>query len=176
MVGYKSTKKKDRFVNSTFSGYHLDSKISAGNFGVVYTATHQVHGQVAVKIEVPDVGRLSNTKRSNLLLHKEYDFYQNHLGGLSCVPKLVSYFTSSDKNFLVMELFDIDLRHSFEDTFKHSFTTGCITRLFYEMTCIMELIHSRNIVYRDVKPDNFLLKFSHNFTRLVITDFGLSSL
>ena len=49
--------------------------------------------------------------------------------------------------------------------------------LFLQLTNSLDLIHSKNIVHKDIKPDNILINvdFKNDIVKSAITDFGLSS-
>ena len=38
----------------------------------------------------------------------------------------------------------------------------------------IELVHEKNILHRDIKPDNFLMGVAKNAHTMYIVDFGLS--
>ena len=44
----------------------------------------------------------------------------------------------------------------------------------YQMVERIEFLHEKQIIHRDIKPDNFLLGINANAHLLFIVDFGLS--
>merc|ERR1719491_114913 len=51
-------------------------------------------------------------------------------------------------------------------------------RIFEQMVAAVEFVHSRKVVHRDIKPDNYLASNSDICdpeNRVVLTDFGLST-
>jgi len=56
----------------------------------------------------------------------------------------------------------------------HSFTLTNIRKIVEEMALILKTIHNENIIHRDIKPDNILVRTKEPLD-LIITDFGISS-
>lgn len=66
---------------------------------------------------------------------------------------------------------------SLEDIFevrKSPFTLKTVLMLVDQMLSCIEFVHKRNLVHRDIKPDNFMMGTGTNANQVYIIDFGLS--
>ena len=95
-----------------------------------------------------------------------------HLKG-DGIPIVKSYGYNNNYNILVMEL----LGNSLEDLFqkqkrKFSLKTTCL--LGKQMIDRIEWVHSKLIIHRDIKPDNFVIGRNEKQHIVYVIDFGLS--
>ena len=145
--------------------FTLRRKIGSGSFGDIFSGTdlHE-HREVAVKLEP------ARTKSPQLEL--EYKIYQI-LEGSVCVPRVYWYGTESKYNILVMDRLGLSLEDIFVQH-HNKFSLKTVLMLVDDMLRCIEFVHKRNLVHRDIKPDNFMMGSSGTPTQLYIIDFGLS--
>jgi len=147
--------------------YKLYYRIGKGSFGELYLAVDtRTQKEVAIKVETTNV-----TPQS---LPYEYKVYKRLKGGEG-IPKI--HFFGIDRgrqiSILAMEL----LGPSLEDLFKfcgQKLSTKTTLMLADQMLSKVEWIHERNLVHRDIKPDNFMMGIGKNCNRVYIADFGLA--
>ena len=89
------------------------------------------------------------------------------------LPEIKAYQSLSDLNVLVMELLGQSLENLFQAQNKSfSIKTACM--LGIQMIDRIEYIHSRKIIHRDIKPDNFVIGRGLKSHIVYVLDFGLS--
>lgn len=151
--------------------FRIGQKIGCGAFSDVHLASNVRTGEeVAVKLESARV------KPQTLVC--EAMFYQLLDGSPGDgLPTMRWYGVVGDLNVMVMDL----LGPSLEDLLtmrqargKKGLSLRATVQVAMQVLDRLEFIHARNLVHRDVKPENFLLGL-HNFVgRVHIIDFGLT--
>ena len=89
------------------------------------------------------------------------------------VPKFFWYGSAGESQALVMELLGSSLESIMKE-YKKQFGLPTIMTLGYQMLNLIEYIHSKSLLHRDVKPDNFVLGVKEKKDLLYIIDFGLA--
>lgn len=156
-------KEDDPFFNNLiFSKYKPLKKLGEGSFGKVYKAEYNSQ-LYAIKFE--------NRNEGQNLLENEAAI-MSYLKGNQHIPKVRSYGYSGNYNILVMQLLDKSLEDIFNIRKKFSLKTASM--LLYQMITVLEYIHEKHIIHRDIKPDNFVLGYGELNPYLFLLDFGLA--
>ena len=146
-----------------FDRYTLKRRLGAGSFGCIYSAEYD--GQLfAIKLE-------DKNCEQNLLENEAYIMSYLHCPGL---PLVKSYGYSSKYNILVMELMGKSLEDIFENLIIKKMSSRCVCNIGYQMIEILEFIHNKHIIHRDIKPDNFVVGRNTKKKYIYLLDFGLS--
>ena len=160
----KKTSKLDPMIGRIFfNKYTLVKKLGEGSFGAIYAAK-SLHNWYAIKLE--------NKNRGQNLLENEA-YIMSYLHGKR-IPFIKSFGYSGDYNVLVMELMGKSLEEIFENLPIKKMTVNCVGKLGLQMIEILEYIHNKHIIHRDIKPDNFVMGKGEKSKYLYLLDFGLA--
>ncbi|PVH15970.1 uncharacterized protein CXQ87_003830 [Candidozyma duobushaemuli] len=128
--------------------YKVGSKIGEGSFGIIFEGINLLNNQqVAIKFEP--------RKCEAPQLRDEYRSYRI-LNDVPGVPKAYFFGQEGVHNILVIDL----LGPSLEDLFDwcgRRFSVKTVVQVAKQMIQRVQGIHEHNMIYRDVKPDNFLI-------------------
>lgn len=146
--------------------YVLRKRLGAGSFGEIYSGEHIIsHEHVAIKLEQKDARPAQ--------LHNESRTYKILSGGVG-IPSVKWFGLEGDYNVMVMDL----LGKSIEDLFvqrQRNFSLKTVLMIADQMISRIEYIHSKNLLHRDIKPDNFVFGAGEdNSNLLYVIDFGLA--
>jgi casein kinase 1 len=147
--------------------YRVGRKIGEGSFGVIFEGTNLLNNQqVAIKFEP----RKSDAPQ----LRDEYRTYKI-LVGCPGIPNVYYFGQEGLHNILVIDL----LGPSLEDLFDHcnrKFSIKTVVMVAKQMLSRVQTIHEKNLIYRDIKPDNFLIGRPNTKSANVIhvVDFGMA--
>ena len=143
--------------------YLIIKKLGEGSFGLIYSAKTQ-HNWYAVKLE-------SRNRGQNLLENEACIMY--YLRGKR-IPAIKSYANDLNFNILVMELMGKSLEEIFESLPKKKMSVNCVAKIGIQMIEILEYIHKKHIIHRDIKPDNFVMGRGDKSKYVYLLDFGLA--
>ena len=129
-----------------FNKYLIIKKLGEGSFGSIYSAKEN-NDWYAIKFE-------NKNKGQNLLENEAY--VMSYLNGFR-IPFVQSFGYSGNYNVLVMELMGKSLEDLFENSSSKRMSLRCVCNIGYQMIEILEYIHDKHIIHRDIKPDNFVM-------------------
>ena len=141
-----------------------NNKLGKGSFGYIVPGINKITGEeIAVKIE---------RKVDDPQLKYEYKIYKLLKDGPG-FPKIFGYFEENNHNILIMEKLGPSLEKLFNKN-KKKFSLLTVIMIVEQILYRLEFIHSKNIVHRDIKPDNFLIGLGNKNKIIYAIDYGLS--
>lgn len=145
--------------------FRLKVRLGAGSFGEVYEAEDIKTGElVAVKLE--------NIKAKYPQIERESKILQELKGGCG-IPTFFSISNNDCYHFLSMEL----LGKSLDDLFYicgMKFTLKTVLMIIDQSLSLIEFVHKKQYLYRDIKPNNFVIGRGKKSNQIFLVDFGLS--
>ena len=155
--------------DSTIVGLHykIGKKIGEGSFGVLFEGTNMINGlPVAIKFEP--------RKTEAPQLKDEYRTYKI-LTGTPGVPQAYYFGQEGLHNILVIDLLGPSLEDLF-DWCNRKFSVKTVVQVAVQMITLIEDLHAHDLIYRDIKPDNFLVgRPGHeDANKIHLIDFGMA--
>lgn len=150
-------------MNLINNKYKIIEKLGAGCFGEIYKGENiRTNEHVAIKVE-PITNNLK-------LLKNESVIYQ-YLVGLQGVPNVKWFGKDSMNYYMVLSLLGQSLQTLLNS--KGSFSLKLVLQIGLQIIFVVKSIHDKELVHRDIKPDNFLLgNNDNNKKQIYIIDFG----
>ena len=151
--------------------YHIIRPLGGGGFGRTFLAEDQdkLNELCVVKQLVPQLQGTSAQHKAIQLFEQEAKRLQQ-LGEHPQIPALYAYFKQDDYLYLVQQLIvGQSLRQQLD---QGAFNEQQIWELLADLLPILQFIHDRQVIHRDIKPDNIMRRQSDR--RLILIDFGVS--
>ena len=146
-----------------FKKYKPIKKIGSGSFGIIYSVIRLTDKNTfAMKTE-------KISEKTQFLESESYNLFRLQ-GGLG-IPKLISCGHIKNYNILIETLLDKSLYYIFITRNKESNLID-ICLIGIQLLERLKWIHSKDLVYIDIKPSNFLIGINDPNV-IYIVDFGL---
>lgn len=149
--------------------YRVGKKIGEGSFGVIYEGTNMLNNQtVAIKFE--------SKKSEAPQLKEEYRTYKI-LQGIPGIPGVYYFGNEAQHSVLCIDLLGKSLEDLF-DMCHRQFSIKTVAMLAKNMLTRIQAVHEKSLIYRDIKPDNFLIGHptSKDANTVFMVDFGMAKL
>lgn len=157
----------DLFYDGIYDGEILGSGIS----GIVRECTHKKTGH-KYAVKCLDLDKIGDEKgleslKSEILIMSELDH--------PSIVRLEEVYESPSEIYLVQQLcHGGELFDKLEEQDDYHYSEAECARLVKQMLCSVRYIHSKGIVHRDLKLENFLFSTKDKNSELKLIDFGLS--
>ena len=146
-------------MNLINNKYKIIEKLGAGCFGEIYKGENiRTDEKVAIKVEP-----ISN----NLKLLKNESVIYQYLVGTTGIPNVKWFGKDTTNYYMVLNLLGDSLQTLINN--KKIFSLKLVLQVGLQIIFTLKSIHEKDLVHRDIKPDNFLLG---NKKQIYIIDFG----
>ena len=149
------------------ANYELDQEIGRGGMGIVYKARdRRLKRAVAVKVLPPELAFRSEI-RTRFLREAETAAQLSH-------PNIVPIYSVDERDgivYFVMAFVDGE-NLAVRLNRQGSLYPDDARRIKLEVARALAYAHERNVVHRDIKPDNILIQ--KDDARVLVTDFGIA--
>ena len=154
----------DHLLNQIFfNKYKLVKKLGEGSFGMIFEA-ESPEGKCAFKFE-----KKRPNKRTLLKAESQVMMYLKGKG----IPKVEKYIEEENYSIMIMELLGKSLETLKNETAEKKFSLKTIGLLGQELIPIFQFMHEKNIIHRDIKPDNISVGYDDP-CQIYFLDFGLA--
>ncbi|MEG5070523.1 serine/threonine-protein kinase, partial [Microcoleus sp. B3-D2] len=150
--------------------YGANKIIGQGGFGRTFLAIDEYKPSkppCVIKQFYPQFQDPSSIQKATELFELEAVRLEQ-LGKHSQIPELLAYFSQDERQYLVQEFIDGEnLAQTLES--EGYFSETQIRNLLNNLLPVFEFIHSRQVIHRDIKLENIILRSNRE---LVLVDFG----
>jgi len=143
--------------------YKIIEKIGEGSFGQVY---HGIYIRTGEKVAIKRIEKTKGSFKHEIKLC-------NYLQGRAGIYNMRWYGSDIVYHYVVFDLLGKSLSEYLLQTSNHKFTPETVKCLGKQIFDIIEYIHGKGIVHRDIKLDNFMMGNKDQY-QVYLIDYGLS--
>ncbi|CAD8153308.1 unnamed protein product [Paramecium octaurelia] len=123
----------------------------------------QTKEYVAMKVEKEDINSMSLEREIQML---------DELKKLPGIPKIIWAGNEHNHNCLVMQLLGRDLSYHLKALKR--FSLKCVVNISLQIIQIIEGVHKKGIIHRDMKPENVMTGKDQESNQIFLADFGIA--
>jgi calcium-dependent protein kinase len=158
-------------IEEVYDGVHTGPVLGSGISGLVRLVTHKATGH-KYAVKCLDLGLVDSAEGLQQL--REEIFIMCQLDHPNIV-RLEEVYESHAEIYLVQELCTGgELFDRLDEQPDYHYTEGECAKLVKQMLCAVRYLHSKGIIHRDLKLENFLFSSTSPDSELKMIDFGLS--
>jgi len=149
------------------ANYELENEIGRGGMGIVYCARDKrLKREIAVKVLPPELSFRADI-RQRFLREAETAAQLNH-------PNIVPIYTVEEKDNLVYFVMSYIKGDNLGQRLQQHgpMPPVEVRRILREVADALAYAHHRNVIHRDIKPDNIII--DEETGRAMVTDFGIA--
>ena len=149
------------------ANYELESEVGRGGMGIVYCARdRRLKREIAIKVLPPELSFRSDI-RQRFLREAETAAQLNH-------PNIVPIYTVEEKDNLVYFVMAYIKGDNLGQRLQQHGPIAPVEvrRILREVADALAYAHNRNVIHRDIKPDNIII--DEETGRAMVTDFGIA--
>ena len=142
--------------------------LGKGSFGEIYLANDLLsNSKVALKLDKKISSSAKQLRKEKVVLES--------LSSEDGFTNLLGYGKFGDINYIAMEVLGPSLSQLFEFCGGH-FSLQSVLLIAIQSIELIEILHSKQFIHRDIKPDNFLIGVESKENKIHLIDFGLSNM
>ena len=167
-----ATSGKNNSDNMKSFGYQInffDNLLGHGGFGTVYMGQNDAGTTFAIK-------RVSKTNKKHASTEAVKAHFLKQKINNDYVVKVHDVKAWKDSMWIVMEYCDLGDLNNFFEKYQQNLDTKGRFNIMAQIAKGIAFLHDKNIVHRDIKPGNILLKRNATHAIVKLGDFGLSKI
>jgi serine/threonine-protein kinase len=151
-------------IGEMIKGYSIIKVVGEGRYGIAYLAANSKGEHCVVKQLKKEM--LEETRKKLFYEEKLLKDLNN-----PNFPKFISKFKDEDREGYILEYIDGEVFQDLLDIDKYKFNKNEIYKIGSQLLDLVEILHNNNIVHRDIRPTNVILKENKD---IALIDFGLA--
>ncbi|MFB2768733.1 protein kinase [Pelatocladus sp. BLCC-F211] len=152
--------------------YKVIQVLAAGGFGETFLA-EDTHMPSRRRCVIKQLKPVTNDPQTYKMIQQRFEREAatlEFLGeGSDQIPKLYAYFSEHGQFYLVQEWIQGQTLTNFVEA-QGPISEDTVREILLNLLSVLNYVHSKGIIHRDIKPDNIILRITNN--QPVLIDFG----